>query len=97
MASSLFNIHDAPHYGAVGTKASITITPKGDGFGCYLLLIKRAAIGLHALISYDYWQNAYDVISGVVPQNIVLTKNAASGAITITNNTGATIAFLFLE
>lgn len=97
MASGLFNIYDAPHYGVVGGNASMTITPKGEEIGCFLLLIKRSALGVYALISYDYWQNTYDVISGVVPSSIVLTKNALSGAITITNNTGATIAFLLLE
>ena len=97
MASSQFNIYDAPHYGVIGAGGSKTITPKGDGVGCFLLLIKRAALGVQALISYDYWKDTYDVISGTIPSSISITKSAVSGSITISNNTNSSVAYLLLE
>lgn len=97
MASSQINIHDTPHYGMISSNTSKTITPKGGGVGCFLLLIKRASAYVNALISYDYWQDTYNVISGEVPSSITITKNAGSGSITISNSTSVSVGFLLLE
>ena len=60
-----------------------------------VLFVKRGSAFFATMSSY--WDAGYSVIAGTVPSNVIITKNANSNQITITNNTSSAVAVTMIS
>ena len=80
--------------GGLTNNETKTIVSATDG--AHILVLSRQSGERTVVAITDYWSDSCDVISGSISTGITITKSANSHNITVTNDTGSAIAYLYI-